>query len=58
MTVKQSEHQNLLIKARLNKLCKEKEKAQKRINDQVSRAEFLKKMHAEKLTRQQERQEL
>lgn len=58
MTVKQSEHQHLLIKARLNKLAKEKERAQKRINDQTNRAEFLKKIHAEKLARQQQKQEL
>lgn len=58
MTVKQSEHQHLLLRARLNKLAKEKEKAQKRIHDQLSRAEFLKKMHAEKFARQQEKYEL
>ena len=48
----------MLIRARLNKLAKEKEKAQKRINDQANRAEFLKKIHAEKLERQQQKQEL
>ena len=57
MTVKQSEHQHLLIKARLNKLAKEKEKATKKINDQANRAEFLRKLHAEKLARQQEKYE-
>lgn len=52
------EHQKLLMQARLIKLRKDEEKANKRINDDMKQSDFTEKLHLQKQLKRQEQYDL